>query len=110
MIHDSNEESLNAMQREFRTSESYQAEKITRAMLSSFLEERGFTGVDDQRRKYGQNESQTIHAADPSGHDVTMRVKLCWRRGREGKAETNSANQLLANVKDGTWKKTGREF
>ena len=40
------------MPREFRTSESYQAKKITRAMLASFLEERGFTGVDDQRRRY----------------------------------------------------------
>ena len=94
------------MPREFRTSESYQAEKITRAMLASFLVERGFTGVDDQRRKYGQNESQTIHAVAPSGHDVTMRVKLCWRRGREGKAETYSATQLLANVKAGAWEKT----
>jgi 5-methylcytosine-specific restriction protein A len=94
------------MPREFRTPESYQAEKITRAMLASFLEERGFTGVDDQRRKYGQNESQTIHAVDPSGHDVTMRVKLCWRRGSEGLAATYSASQLLANVKDGAWEKT----
>jgi 5-methylcytosine-specific restriction protein A len=94
------------MPREFRTPESYQAEKITRAMLASFLEERGFTGVDDQRRKYGQNESPTIHAVDTSGRDVAMRVKLCWRRGREGKAVTYSATQLLANVKDGAWEKT----
>jgi 5-methylcytosine-specific restriction protein A len=91
------------MPREFRTTESYQAEKITRAMLVRFLEERGFTAVHDQRRKYGQNESQTIHAVDPSGHDVSMRVKLCWRRGREGKAETYSATQLMANVKKGAW-------
>ena len=93
------------MPREFRTPESYQAEKITRVMLVSFLEARSFTAVDDQRRKYGQNESQTIYAVDPSGRDVSMRVKLCWRRDREGKAENYSASQLLANVKEGAWEK-----
>ena len=91
------------MPREFRTPESYQAEMITRDMLASFLEERGFTGVDDQRRRFDQNESQTIHAVAPSGQDVSMRVKLCWRRSREGKAETYSATQLMANVKKGEW-------
>lgn len=91
------------MPREFRTEESYQAEKITRTMLVRFLEERGFTGVDDQRKRFGQNESQTIHAVDPSGRDVCMRVKLCWRWGREGKIETYSATQLMANVNKGAW-------
>ena len=98
------------MPREFRTPESYQAEKITRAMLASFLKERGFTGVDDQRRRYGNNESQTIHAVDQSGRDVSMRVKLCWRRGREGKAETYSATQLMANLKKGPWEESLKAY
>lgn len=87
------------MPREFRSEESYQAEKITRAMLPSFLEERGFTGLDDQRKQSGQ----TIHAANPAGAPVSIRVKLCWRRGRAGKAETYSATQLMANVKKDAW-------
>jgi 5-methylcytosine-specific restriction protein A len=86
------------MPREFRTEESYQAEKVTRASLVPFLEERGFSSVDDRRKKYGKNESQTIHAVDPSGHAVSMRVKLCWRLGREGKGRGYSAAQLLAKV------------
>ncbi len=90
------------MKREFRTLESHQAEKITRAMLPSFLEERGFTMIDDQRKQSGQ----TIHAVSPAGAAVSMRVKLCWRRGREGKAETYSATQLMANVKKGAWEES----
>jgi hypothetical protein len=42
------------MPRNFRTSESYQAEKITRAILASFLVERGFTG-GSRLLKYSKN-------------------------------------------------------
>lgn len=90
------------MSREFRSEESHQAEKITRAMLPSFLEERGFTKIDDQRKQSGQ----TIHAVNPAGIAVSIRVKLCWRRGREGKAETYSATQLMANVNKGAWEES----
>ncbi len=94
------------MPREFRTKESYQADKITRAMLASFLEERGFTGVIDQRKQHGASESQTIHAVNSSGIPVSLRVKLCWRWGREGKADTYSATQLMANVKKDAWEES----
>jgi len=39
-----------------------------------------------------------------------MRVKLCWRRGREGKAETYSATQLMANVKKGAWEESLKAY
>lgn len=89
------------MPREFRTQESYHAEKVTRAMIASFLRERGFREVDDQRKKYGQNQAQTIRAIDDAGQQVVMGVRLCWRpRGKEPE-ENFAAAQLLAGI-DGT--------
>ena len=91
----------NTIPREFRTQESYHAEKVTRAMIASFLRERGFREVDDQRKKYGQNQAQTIRAIDDAGQQVVMGVRLCWRpRGKEPE-ENFAAAQLLAGI-DGT--------
>jgi len=98
------------MPREFRTPESYQAEKITRAMLVPFLEERGFTAVEDQRKQHGASESQAIHAINSSGNPVSMRVKLCSRRDRKGKSNTFSAVQLLAKVKKGAWEESLKAY
>lgn len=98
------------MPREFRTPASLQAEKETRAKLCPFLETLGFRNLQDQRKSAGSSESQTIRGIDPLGREVAMRVKLCWRRGREGKVETYSATQLMAKVKSGRWQEGLEEF
>ena len=82
--------------REFRTSESYAAERKTRDMLANFLHTRGFREVSDDRKPYGKSESQTIHATTPDGEQLTMRVRLCWyHKSRGSRKATYSAAQLL---------------
>jgi hypothetical protein len=91
------------MPREFRTQESYHTETNTREMIPSFLRERGFREVDDQRKKYGQNQAQTIRAIDDLGQQVAMGVRLCWCQ-RGSKAEEHfAAAQLLAGIDGGDW-------
>jgi len=92
--------------REFRTRESYEAERITRDMLLEFLRERGFRDVQDSRRALGvgKTETQTIYATSPDGESLVMRVRLCWRRTGGGSREsTYSAAQLQARVKNYDW-------
>jgi len=84
--------------REFRTEESYKAERETREMILPFLLSRGFRDLRDERKAIGKSESQTIHATAPGGERLAMRVKLCWRRVHD--EETYSAVQLLAKVKN----------
>lgn len=88
--------------RAFRTSDSLVAEKRTRALLQTFLEERGFTDVDDRR----SGKRQAIAAVSPEGAQLLMSVRLCWRRDEKSRdaarVHTYSAAQLLADVK-GDW-------
>ena len=87
--------------RDFRTPESYAAERITRDMLADFLRSVGFWDVRDDRKPYGKTESQTIHATTPNGERLTMRVRLCWHRtGEWSRNNTYSAAQLLPKVKN----------
>ena len=93
--------------RDFRTPESYAAERISRDMLADFLRSMGFRDVRDDRKPYGKTESQTIHATTPNGERLTMRVRLCWHRTGEGsRNNTYSAAQLLPKVKNNDWEGT----
>lgn len=89
--------------RSFRKPESLAQERITRDMIPSFLTSRGFTDIEDLRERNGQ----TVRAVTPSGIPVVARVKLCWRRGGDGRNQDRhtrySAAQLMARVTDGDW-------
>lgn len=93
--------------REFRTAESLMAEEETRNAVVGLLEKRGFTGVEDVRKRYGNAVSQTVSARAPDGVRLSMHVRLCWRRdGRNSRERTYSAAQLRARLIDGDWDKT----
>jgi 5-methylcytosine-specific restriction enzyme A len=95
--------------RTFRTSESYDAERLTRDMLKEFLQSRGFRDVQDERKSYGKSESQTLYAKTSAGDRLAMRVRLCWRRvNRRSKKPTKSAAQLLSKVRNDDWEGTLR--
>src|SRR5437763_1248456 len=89
--------------REFRSAESYEAEHITRRMLSEFLRSKGFQNIREEHISIGKAESQTIDATFPSGERVRMRVKLCWRRRGKPSENTYSAVQLLARIQNDEW-------
>lgn len=90
--------------RAFRGEDSYIAERITRGMVKPFLEQKGFTNVEDIRVRYGNNESQLVEALDPAGSGLKMHVQSCWRReGRNARERLYSAAQLLSRIKDGDW-------
>lgn len=83
-------------------------------MLSDFLSRRGYAVVKDERIRNGQ----TILATTPRGDQVSMRVRICWRRdpGSRGSilTRTYSAAQLMANIGKDDWlvalrKKINRE-
>jgi 5-methylcytosine-specific restriction protein A len=89
--------------RPFRRAESYEAEDVTRNMLPSFLQDRGFVVESDNRQRKGQ----TLVVESPEGERLTMRVHLCWRRetgSRDSeRARTYSAAQLMARIKNDDW-------
>lgn len=95
--------------RQFRSEESLQAERDTRAMVPRFLESRGYRVLEDRAERQGQ----TIVATGSDGEKVTMRVRLCWRRetgGRDSeRTRTYAAAQLLAKIKDNDWEKSIRD-
>ncbi len=90
------------MPRQFRTDESYSAERITRNALTDFLINRGFTAIKDERKAYGKNQSQVIRATDENGEPVAFWVRTCWREGGRG----NSALQISARIDRGDWEGT----
>lgn len=91
------------MSRDFRTRESYAAEKATRRLIKPLLERAGFTKVRDERTLYGRTESQTVHVLDTFGAPMSLRVRLCWReRPDRQDPRSFSAAQLQARVKAGT--------
>ena len=90
--------------RAFRKPESYIAERISRDLIRPFLEDRGFIGIEDIRRKVGLGESQEVVAKSPSGESMRMHVKLCWRRdGRNAREGKYSAAQLRADTINSDW-------
>lgn len=100
--------------RPFRRPESYRAEKITRNMLPTFLQGRGFIIKRDAREHQGQ----TIVTISPNRELLTMCVRLCWRRETSGRGTERiwaySAAQLLAKIRNNNWigsleDKVGRE-
>jgi len=72
-------------------------------MLPNFLSRRGYTVIRDERIRNGQ----TILAAAPNGDQLSMRVRICWRRdrrsGESSLARTFSAAQLMANIGKDDW-------
>lgn len=99
----------NVKARRFRSAESYESEHVTRDMLKDFLSRRGFRNVTDERKGH----AQTIFATDPDGDRLTIRVRLCWRRGSGARNSTRakkySAAQLLAHIKNNDPEETLRE-
>lgn len=99
----------NVKVRRFRSTESYESERVTRDMLKDFLSRRGFGNVTDERK----GGAQTIFAIDPYGDRLTIRVRLCWRRGSGARNSTRakkySAAQLLAHIKNNDPEETLRE-
>jgi 5-methylcytosine-specific restriction protein A len=89
-------------ERAFRTPESYEAEQITRKMVTPFLDARGFSVALDSFDPTKKSQSQIIHATDPTGRSVRIRVKLCWpsRKATPGKS-TGYASQLIGKITDG---------
>lgn len=89
--------------RTFRGPESLRHERATRDMVVRFLRDQAWTEITDAREHNGQ----TIRATLPTGTPVVARVKLCWRRGADGRNQERHANysatQLLARIKDGDW-------
>jgi 5-methylcytosine-specific restriction protein A len=95
--------------REFRAPASYVSEGITRAMVPSFLLQRGFTDIKDSRKLHGRNESQTIDATAPDGRRLSMRVRLGWYRAGRSSRGSYSAVQLVSSVKSDDWVGTLQE-
>src|SRR5262249_5452852 len=79
-----------------------ESERATRRMLPAFLTHCGFSVVSDTPDRNGQ----TIVATTPEGDQMTMRVRLCWRRQS---GSMYSAAQLLAKIKHADWEGTLRE-
>lgn len=86
-------------ERQFRTDESYVAERITRDMVSGFLEAKGFTSVSDIRK----GQAQTIQARTPDGRNISARVRLCWNRSGKKNRSSYSAFQLIARIDGSDW-------
>jgi 5-methylcytosine-specific restriction enzyme A len=90
--------------RAFRGVESFEAEALTRDLISPFLEARGFKVLDDHRDKVGKDgQSQIITATDSEGHRLSIRVKICWTWANSRTPKRNySASQLAARM-HGDW-------
>ncbi|MBJ2160272.1 HNH endonuclease signature motif containing protein [Variovorax sp. IB41] len=90
--------------RPFRKPESYEAERFTRNCIKNLLESRGFANVIDERRAVGgEGQSQLVTATDPSGQQIKMRVRLCWKWAHVPIAKRKtSASQITARV-NGDW-------
>jgi len=90
-------------ERPFRTADSHLAEQVTRRIVLEFLEERQFRVLADRRVRNGQ----TVDAITPDTQRLSMRVKLCWRRGSEGRDTARhgdySAAQLMARIQNDDW-------
>jgi 5-methylcytosine-specific restriction protein A len=90
--------------RAFRGVESFEAEALTRDLISPFLEARGLSDLDDHRDRVGKDgQSQIIKATDFDGHPICIRVKICWTWANNRAPKRNySASQLAARM-HGDW-------
>lgn len=93
--------------RAFRSQDSYEAEALTRDLVSPFLQARGMTVDDDHRDKVGKDgQSQIVDARDVEGSRLRIRVKVCWTWAKNRTPKRNtSASQLAARMK-GDWNET----
>jgi 5-methylcytosine-specific restriction enzyme A len=88
--------------RAFRSPESIEAERFTRACVQPYLSSRGFTVLADERR----GPEQLVSAITPSGEKLRMRVRTCWKWAFVPSAERRvSACQLTAG-NNGGWEAT----
>lgn len=94
------------MARDFRSRESYIAERTTRDMLRAFLSDRGFARILDTRKNFGETQSQIVEAHDEAGKEVRLWVRLCWRKGGDREGRGYSAAQLTARVDADDWEGT----
>lgn len=85
--------------RSFRTLESLETEKVSRDLISPFLQSRGFAVVGDRR----SGQSQIITAIDPAGDRIRLNVRLCWRWGRGKDSDKYSASQIRARLSGNDW-------
>jgi 5-methylcytosine-specific restriction protein A len=93
--------------RAFRSADSYKAETVTRELVRTFLETRGFKVEDDHRDQVGESgQSQVVTALDTDGNKLRIRVKLCWTWANNRTPKRNySASQLAARMR-GDWNAT----
>ena len=90
------------MSRPFRTADSLRAEVESRKLIKPLLESRGFTDVEDHRKKAGNSQEQTLFATSPDGARIGFSIRLCWRHGgKRGRHTTLSASQLMARLPQG---------
>lgn len=92
--------------RAFRTTESLEAEAISRDAVAPFLMSRGFKVEEDSRAQAGTAISQIVTATDPKGKRLRARVRLCWRWGRTQRSSNYSAAQLRARLINNDWDQT----
>ncbi len=93
--------------RQFRTQESLEAERQTRAEVVPFLKRNGFANISEERIKRGTSISQTITASTGDGIPLKMHVRLCWRRdGRNRRENDYSAAQLRTRLVNEDWGQT----
>jgi 5-methylcytosine-specific restriction protein A len=97
--------------RPFRSTASYAAEQITRDAIPLFLNSRGYLVSRDHRKVTGSAQSQVVFATRPTGEEIKMRVRLCWRR-EEGKPQDRmyAAAQLRSTLVGNDWDKTMRHI
>ena len=86
------------MPRFFRSAESYRSETITWTMGVSFLRERGFVQIGDDRKSFGKNTPQNLRAVSPKGQSMSLRVRLCCpkcHREAHSAPDRDEINRLL---------------
>lgn len=93
--------------RPFRTERSIEVEGVSRDHVQSFLMSKGFEELREERISRGTAVTQIIRAVSPSGEQVQMRVRLCWRRdGRSRREDRYSAAQMRARLINDSWEQT----
>lgn len=93
--------------RQFRTEESLEAERRTRAEVVPFLQRHGFANLFEERINRGTSISQTITGSTRDGVPLKIHVRLCWRRdGRNRRENDYSAAQLRTRLINEDWVQT----
>lgn len=88
----------------FRSPESFEAERVTRAMVRGYLEARGFTHLREDNKSFGATVQQIVHARSAQGEPIAAHVRLCWHKAGDDPGQAcYSATQILSKVPDGDW-------